>query len=347
MKHQQLVPSLHVKKDKSNVNQKIKLKENNMDIAVDVAKWTPESGVLTACVNSFGFGGSNSHAIILSEPSTKITQTGSATCRKRQIICISANDKESLEKNIHSLKTDLEHSSATIEAVSYTSMFHREHFPVRTFLYGSCKEDIFDQSRLKKQQLGTKKHTGKTNTIFVYCGVGTTWTGMCRAMMTIEAFKNAVCDVDKYFEPLAGWKIFDMFSRESNYDDPFINHVAIFATQVALTAVWRNWNVMPDKIIGQSVGEVAAAYASGIISLEDAVKVIYHRSKILASKTGGSMMVVGGMPTSELKSICDQHDGVSVAVYSSPKACTISGKAGAIKAIKERLELMFKMEKTT
>lgn len=338
MKHQQLVPSLHVRKDKSNVNKNIKLKENNMDVVVDVMNWTSNSDILTACVNSFGFGGSNSHAIIMSKPSLASSKACLATGVESQVVCISAIDKESLKINIQSLRTDLEHSNATLQEVSYTSMFYREHFPVRLLLHGSCKEEMFEKTHLKMQQLRGFEYSNKRNIVFVYCGVGTTWTGMCKAMMVIETFKNAVCDIDKYFEPLAGWKIADLFSKESNYDDPFINHVAIFATQVALTAVWRSWNVIPNKIIGQSVGEVAAAYASGIISMKDAVKVIYHRSRILASKTGGSMMVVGGMPVQEMNSICAQYETVSVAVYSSPKACTISGNVYSVKAIKARLE---------
>ena len=68
MKHGKIVPSLHVRKDKSNVNQKIKLREHNLDIAVDLSDWkTDKAGKRIACVNSFGFGGSNCHAIIVSE----------------------------------------------------------------------------------------------------------------------------------------------------------------------------------------------------------------------------------------------------------------------------------------
>lgn len=342
MKHGNIVPSLHVRKDKSNINKQIKLRDYNLDIAVDVTEWkVDKSGRRIACVNSFGFGGSNSHAVVLSDTISTSNVSNKTTCYQSNthcLICLSAIDKESLQKNIDAFAHDVKSTDLELKDVSYTSMFYREHQNTRTLLYGTNAEELSNQAQQRKRQISSIKPAKKRNIVFIFCGVGTAWQGMCRQMMTFDTFNKKVTEIDKFFEPLAGWTLEEKFKSDSSYDDPFINHVGIFATQVALAAVWQDWNITPDRIVGQSVGEVAAAHIAGVLTLEEAVKVIYHRSKLLATQSGGSMMVVSGKAVEEMKKLCSQYKSVEIAVYSSPIACTLSGKTQEIANIKDELQ---------
>lgn len=345
MRNGKIVPSLHIKQDKSNINKKILFEGNNIDIAVKVTDWdTDQFGERVACVNSFGFGGTNCHAIIVQESSCTYSTPDVHTCQN--FISISGIDSLSLAANLDNLRQDLTNDpTVELAKLAYTSLYYRDTYSFRTLLYGRNIQDILEQIQARKQQMCLRS-TRENKLVFVYCGVGTAWKGMCKEMMQLELFQSKIIEIDKYLEPLAGIKVSDWFSSESStYDDPFVNHVCIFACQVALTHVWTSWKITPDYIVGQSVGEVAAAYASGIVPLNEAVRVIYHRSRILAGNTGGTMMVLGNMPIEEIESLCSKYETVSIAVYSSPVACTLSGSEEELENVKEELQIKNELEK--
>ena len=343
MKNGQVVPSLHLKKDKSNLNKKIKLDEYGLDVALDVVDWPEnEDGVRLCCVNSFGFGGSNSHAIIVQKPGDfhgDYVQHSEVDEEIPKVVCFSGVDKVALKNTLEIAATEItqEHD---VRDISFTSAFHRDHHPAKTLVFGKSTKEIKDQIQLKIRNIDKLESNAKRRIIFVFCGVGTTWQGMCREMMDRDSvFKHTINAIDHHLSILAGWKIADKFSEDTDYSDPFLNHVAIFCTQVALASVWQSWGIIPDAIVGQSVGEVAAAYVSGALPLKDAVDVIYYRSKILAEMTGGKMMVVGKYPIEKTEAICESFDNkVTVAVYNSPSSGTLSGDADIMDKIKADLE---------
>ena len=339
MKHGKIVPSLHIKKDKSNLNPAIKLDVYGMDIPVDVQDWIPnEHGDRTACVNSFGFGGSNGHAILIQKKSrnacaneTELRDNSSS----EHFVTVTAAAPEDLEHALETFSAQLENAEDSLESISYTSTCRRDHFPYRACFVTASLNSLATQISQRITQ--NKRPTVPTNIVFVYCGVGTTWQGMCSQLIAVdEAFRKGVQEVDKYLQPLAGMSMTKLFSDSTtDYSDPFLNHLAIFSTQVGLTEMWRNLRVEPGVIVGQSVGEVAAAYASGSFDLKTAVEVIYHRSKILANQIGGMMMVVKNVDVQILEKLCDSYDRkVTIAVYSSPVACTLSGERDVMDKIK-------------
>ncbi|XP_052816270.1 phenolphthiocerol synthesis polyketide synthase type I Pks15/1-like isoform X1 [Mya arenaria] len=337
MKEGKFVPSLHLQRDKGNINKGIDLEKLNIDIPVDVSEWKAnEMGQRVACVNSFGFGGSNCHAVV------KSSEMHGSNCSRADttplLFGISGIDRKSLEMNLEVFIKDISERKVDLQDVSYTSLIRRDHFLHRTIVAGSTVEEIKKDAHRKITMPPQRKHTN-INIVFVFCGVGTTWTGMGCQFMTNLKFRKTVQEIDEFLQPLADLRLSDLFSsQETQYDDPFLNHVAIFAVQVALANVWIGFGVEPDVIIGQSVGEVAAAHISGRIELEEAVRIIVHRSKILAKHQNGSMMVVKGVDMNVLETICSQYINTSIAVYSSPVGCTLSGDSSEIEVIKTRLE---------
>jgi acyl transferase domain-containing protein len=102
--------------------------------------------------------------------------------------------------------------------------------------------------------------------------------------------------------------------------------------------VWRDLDVLPDVIIGQSVGEVAAAYAAGCLSLSEAVKVTYLRTYLSSKSVGGRMLVVRHIDIGKLKEVCDSYgDILNIAVYSSNETCVVSGDELAVTELQETL----------
>ena len=343
MRNGKIVPSLHIKKDKSNLNPAIRLNEYNLDIPVEVEDWkADDNGDKIACISSYGFGGSNGHAILIQKESFNVDQISTivVSSKATSFVAISSASLEGLKQTLDNFTKQItQNPDLALDSISYTSTCHRDHFPNRACFAVQSLEDLAKQASAKVK---VEKHQQlPLNLVFVYCGVGTTWTGMCSQLIKLDkAFKAGVIEVDKYLTPLSGISMEDLFVNPStDYSDPFVNHVAIFTAQVALTFMWRNLGVQPNAIIGQSVGEVAAAYASESIDLKTAVDVIYHRSKVLADHPGGSMMVVKNVPLDEVERLCDHYKGrVSVAVYSSPIACTLSGEINEMKKVRADIQ---------
>ena len=120
----------------------------------------------------------------------------------------------------------------------------------------------------------------------------------------------------------------------SRMDQTAVAQPTNFALQVALAEVWRAWGITPSVIVGHSAGEVAAAHVAGMLSLEDAVKVIFHRSRLQQLTAGeGSMAAVGLSLENAQAALKGYEDRVSIAAINSPSSVTLSGDAEAIAEI--------------
>ena len=125
---------------------------------------------------------------------------------------------------------------------------------------------------------------------FVFPGTGPEWWAMGRQLLQEEpTFLNKIQECDALFRKHVDWSLWDELTaeeHESRIKSTQIAQPAIFALQVALATLWRSWGIEPDVAVGQSLGEVAAAHVAGVLSLQDAVQVIFHRSRLQATTAG-------------------------------------------------------------
>ncbi len=143
--------------------------------------------------------------------------------------------------------------------------------------------------------------------------------------------------------PLAGWSLLSDMNRgqaESQIDRTDIAQPAIFALQVALTKLWAHWGIRPTRMVGHSVGEVAAACCAGVYDLADAVRVIYHRSRLQHLTGGrGSMFAVGISADEAWAAIGHRHAQVQVAVINNPNLVTLSGDRQPLEELAARFQV--------
>ncbi|KAH3806521.1 phenolphthiocerol/phthiocerol polyketide synthase subunit C-like [Dreissena polymorpha] len=338
MKHRIVVPSLWYRPD--NENPKLRLSEHGFVVPTKCEEWIPEDNYeRLACVNSFGFGGTNVH-VVVREIISDANSIKTFVSILPPIVAITARDHNTVRLNVQHLLRKLQTKEVDMQSLSYTTTCRRDIF--------QCREAFLavDQAKLVKrlkQYLERKRisdvSSGKPKVVYVFCGVGTVWQDMGYSLLEDASFRNELEDIDHYLTPMTGWSIKTKFLEKSAefLSDPCVSHIAIFCYQVALAAIWTRFGVTPDAVIGQSVGEVAAAYVAGFLNLASAVQVIYQRSKHLASVTTGKMIVVRNLDINTIEKHCQETKDIEIAVFNSKKSFTLSGCENVIAQFVEQI----------
>jgi acyl transferase domain-containing protein len=163
---------------------------------------------------------------------------------------------------------------------------------------------------------------GSPAPVFVFGGQGSQWVGAGRELMAEPVFARVVRDCDRAMAPYLSGSVVAALTQSDDWvhDTEWVQPV-VFTVQVALAALWESWGVRPAAVVGSSMGEVAAAYVSGALGLDDAARVICLRSRLVGQTEGG--MVVVELGAEELRA----EPGVHIAVLSSPGRTAVSGAA--------------------
>ena len=139
---------------------------------------------------------------------------------------------------------------------------------------------------------------------------------------------------------IAGWSLLEELSATqelSRMDDTAISQPALFAVQVGCVRVLSSLGCQPAAVIGHSVGEVAAAHIAGVLSLEDAIRVIYHRGRTMAAAPGGRMLAVGVTQETALELLAPHSGSAELAAVNAPDSVTLAGDEAALQEIADGL----------
>ncbi|MCZ7672163.1 MAG: acyltransferase domain-containing protein [Chloroflexi bacterium] len=187
----------------------------------------------------------------------------------------------------------MQKNGSDLIAVSSAAALRRSHLPQRLALVGDTQAALLTQLQAFMESGEREAETAVLSPsplVFVFSGQGTQWLGMGQTLYAQEPVFRATLDAcDAILQPIAGWSLLAELNappETSRLDDTLVAQVAIFAMQVALAALWHSWGIIPAAIVGQSLGEVAAAHAAGALSLEDALRVVFHRSRVMQQVEG-------------------------------------------------------------
>lgn len=343
MKHEIIVPSLFYSEDSASVD----AAALGFCIPVKVEQWEVSGSKLKrgAGINSFGFGGTNAHVIVRQHRRTD--GAGEIPPGGPRIFVVSAASEKSLFLSIADTYQRLcREPLVDLAALSYTSACRRSHLR-----HKYRKAFPFSSLLDLKRQLELKPKPGKPDShrvIFVFCGSGLASGEMCTELLRkAPVFWDKVREVGELLKGHGSHWVSRWIAGELCLDDdscrkPDITQSVVFAMQVGVAALLKHYGVQPDAVLGHSVGELAAAHCSGLLSLEDTVNVLHRRSALQSKVTGGKMLVVGNVAVEKVLKILPDYNGrVSVAAFNSPQSCTLSGHADVIDALHRRLEIIF------
>ena len=266
------------------------------------------------------------------------------------VLPISARDENALKRYVAAFADLLDDHSLSLTDVCYSAGARKEQHLDRLVVSGPNRETL--QQRLRDwlenpaDAVGIvrgKESSQLTPLTFVFTGQGAQWWAMGRELLTREPlYRKTIEKIDALLQPLAGWSLLAEMQRpesESKINQTAFAQPAIFALQVGLSELWKSWGIIPEKVVGHSVGEVAAAYCAGIYSLEDAVKVIFHRSRLQDKTAGTGRMLAAGISAAEARNLIgDRIDQVQVGAINSSNLVTLAGDTQPLEAIATELE---------
>ena len=343
--HRQIPPQVNVQTP----NPKIRFAEWGLRLPTALEPMPQGDGPHYVGVNSFGYGGTNAHAVLQEAPESPPAER--ASLRSPCLLPISARHEEALKNLAQRYLTWLTGPDAPrLSDLCYSAAVRRTHFDHRLAITAETLKDVVEQIRtyLDSGRGERVSATGgipgnQPKPVFVFSGMGPQGWAMGQQLLREEpVFRRMAANCDEIFESVAGWSILaemGVSESRSRMREPQIAQPANFVLQVALSALWRTWGVEPAAIVGHSVGEVAAAYVSGALTLEDAIRVSYHRSRLQQTTAGAGGMLAVGVPADTARAmIADMASHISIAALNAPNSVTLSGDPEALQQLDAKLK---------
>ena len=362
IKHKKIPPNLHFVKP----NPKINFRKINLKVPKALIDW-PKNYPQYAAVNSFGFGGTNAHIVLSAAPekSDRQSQPVKKKDKREEIFCVSAHDKKSINAYVSVCRDYLKKGlwkDWTLNEICGRSWKNRMHHDHRLCAVVGSKTELKERlSSFQRGETTSGMSSGQIvprkqrKIVFVFSGQGPQWWAMGQELFANEpVFRETIIRCHELMSAYSAWSLLEELRADEKTSRLHITSIAqpsIIALQIALMELWKSWGVNPDAVVGHSVGEVTAAYAAGILSLDDALRVIYHRGRCMerAGSLAGKMLAVGLSPE-DVQPYVKGHEGrIHVGAINSPESVTLSGDSGPIEEVERKLandNIFFRMLKT-
>lgn len=345
MQHQELPPHLHLQER----SPQIPWPRFPVVIPTERLPWSAESGPRLAGVSSFGFSGTNAHVILEEAPAQPPVL--SQVERPCHLLSLSAKNEPALKQKAVQLADHLAANPAVaISDIAYAANLGRSHFNHRLAIVADsaqeAREKLTAWATDQKQSgviYGQVHSSGRPQIVFLFTGQGSQYAGMGRQLYeTQPAFRKTLERCDEILQPYLEQSLLSiLYPKEgaaSPIDETIYTQPALFALEYALAMLWRSWGIEPAAVMGHSVGEYVAACVAGVFSLEDGLKLIATRGRLMqALPQGGEMAAVFATETPVAAAIASYADRVSIAAVNGPENIVISGAGPAIQAILDTL----------
>lgn len=326
--HRELVPSLHFEVP----NRNIPFERMALAVQTERGPWPRPHETLRAGVSAFGFGGTNAHVVLEEAPEPPADAPVAASHDDRWLVLpISARSPGALR----ALVADYRARVAALDPAALRPLVRgaataRERLPRRAAFAGRTPAEL---TAVLDGWLAAPPEPPppvEGPVVFVFSGQGAWWRDMARDLAAEPAFRAAFDAAEGALVALGA----DPLDDPPAAPDARIAQRGTFAVQVGLDALWRARGLTPDVVIGHSLGEAAAAHAAGALTLADAARVVFHRSRLMAEVEGaGATAVIGLAREAAAARIAGRGGDLAVAGNNSPDTTTVSGAAEAIDAL--------------
>ncbi len=338
--------TLHVDEPSS----KIDWGTGKVELLREAREWEVGDRPRRAAVSSFGISGTNAHLILEQGPVAE--EIGAEAPADPPALAgplafsLSAKDPEALAEQASRLMAHVgENPGLSLADLAYSLATSRAGLEHRAVLLANEREELLASlgalARGERPASATLAQAAASPRLaYLFTGQGSQRPGMGRELYETypayrEAFEGACAEID----PLIGRSLKQLvFSSEGSKEASELSHTtcaqpALFAMQTALARLYESWGLRPQAMAGHSVGEISAAHLAGILSLQDAAKLVCARGSLMgALPEGGAMVALEATEEETLELIAGRESELSLAAVNSPRSCVVSGAEAAIDA---------------
>lgn len=339
LKHREIPPTLHFKRPNPNFD----LQNSPFYINAQLQPWQPKPAGRIAGVSSFGIGGTNAHVIVQEAPAV----AAAAPSRRPSTLLVSAKTPSAVRAGVERLRQFLtDHPDTSLADAAFTTQLGREPFAYRTAIACDSVDDAIAQLADRDGRVVSRvpqRDSSAPPVVFLFPGQGIQYVGMARDLYDTEpAFAqelDACLDLFQRVHALDLRAILFPAAAQAEPAAARINETdmaqpAIFSIEYALARYLNHLGIEASAMVGHSIGEYVAACLAGVFSLEDAVRLVGERGRLMAKSPEGAMLAVHESEAT-LKGL--MGDDLWIAAVNSPTSCTVSGAKPAIARLEAQL----------
>jgi glutamate-1-semialdehyde-2,1-aminomutase len=345
LQNRQIPPSLHFQQP----NPYIPFANLPLRVPSALEPW-PEKDPTIAGVSSFSFGGTNAHIVLEAAPKVENKQV--AADNLWHLLTLSAKSEKALQDTAQRyLEFFVSHPTVSLADVCFTASTGRSHFEHRVAIAAESTQqlmqrlDSFCQGQtpigLASDHLRSKQ---QRKIAFLFTGQGAQYANMGRQLYNTQPiFRRTLEQCDRLLQPYLEKSLLSVLFADSP-DAQILNQTAytqpaLFALEYALFQMWQSWGIVPDIVMGHSVGEYVAACVAGVFSLEDGLKLIAERGRQMqALPPIGMMAAIFATQEQVIDAILPYQSQVSIAAVNGPKHTVISGERNSVESVIQQLQ---------
>ncbi len=341
LQHKEIPPHLHL----TQLNPYIYIEGTPLSIPTKLQEWLPGKELRLAGVSSFGFGGTNAHVVLEEAPTIASVETEIE--RPKHILTLSAKNELALQE-LAQRYVDM--PASLLADVCYTANTGRSHFDYRLAVVAESTVQLREQL----QAFATSRETSGLRSgyrtqkpprlAFLFTGQGSQYIGMGRELyLTQPTFRQNLhlCEeiLRLYLEKPLLNVLYPEPGETSPIDTTAYTQPILFALEYALFQLWKSWGIEPTVVMGHSLGEYVAATVAGVFSLEDGLKLIAERGRLMqALRQDGEMVAVFANEATVTAAIQPYTLEVSIAALNGPQSVVVSGRQQAVNRVVEALK---------